>query len=141
MLTTGSSRGLPPPTSGTVPPNISSLRETPLARVLVCSKLCLLRSLFPATGTIPSCLFLCSMPFRCRQRRLPSPMPPTLLLLNVYPPFIRCSPVHTHQRTSKQDGSLLAASAKIGHQLLPVHSSADLRRRIVPSTTHSTPSA
>ena len=52
-----------PPTGGIGRPNISFLRETPLARLRVCSKPCLLRSLFPATGIIPSCLFLCSTPF------------------------------------------------------------------------------
>ena len=81
---------LRPPTGGTGRPNISPLRKTPVARLLVCSEPCLFHSLFPATGTIASCLFLSSSPFRCRPRRLPPPMPLSRLLLNISYPFIWC---------------------------------------------------
>ena len=73
------------------------------------------------------------MPLRYRQRRLSSPVPPTRLLLDVSYPFLWSGPFPTHQRTSSQDGSPLAASAKMGHQLLPVHAGADSRCGVMPS--------
>ena len=126
----------PPPSGGTGWPNISPLRKTPLAGLLVCSEPGLLRSLLPTAGTISGCLFLGSAPFRCRQGRLPPPMPPTRLLLDVSYPFIWCRPVHAHQRAPQQDGGPLAASAEMGHQLFPIHSYADCRCGIVPTATH-----
>ena len=59
----GPSRDPQPLTCGTGRQNISPLRKTPLAGLLVCSKPRLFRSLFPTSGAVASCLLLGSPPF------------------------------------------------------------------------------
>ena len=116
-------------------PNFFPLRQTPLARLLVCPQHLLLGSLFTPPRPLTSRIRCCPPPLLGRCGYPPPPLPPPCLFSLVSDPTIRRRPLRPHQRASLQDGCSLEAGPKVGHQLLQVYPPPHSLGRVVSSAT------
>ena len=117
-----------PPTRRPRWPTFLSLRQAPLARILVRSQHLLLGSFLSSPRPLTSRLRCRPSPVLSWWGRPPSPLPSPCLLSLVPDPVLWRRPLRPHQRPSLQDGCTLETGPKVGYELLqdypppnPVH--------------------